>query len=102
MEMLNILVEPASTPRSRWNDTIGYYRWAVAFRSLVWSFHPTNTNRNLADNNFVTELRRKLNLAHQIGTLNSVDDTVEFEVNVAGSVEVGIQTQAGFKVDEVS
>ena len=63
---------------------------------------PTNTNRNLADNNFVTELRRKLDLADQIGTLNSVDDTVEFEVNVAGSIEVGVQTQAGFKVTKLA
>ena len=31
-----------------------------------------------------------------------MDDTVEFEVNVAGSIEVGVQTQAGFKVTKLA
>ena len=99
----NILVEPASenTPVD------GTIRLDITDGRLpagVWygRSDPTNTSRNLADNNFVTELRRQLNLAHQIGTLNSVDDTVEFEVNVSGSVEVGVQTQAGFKVTKLA
>ena len=99
----NILVEPASE-NTAVDGTIRLDITDGRLPSGVWygRSDPTNTNRNLADNNFVTELRRKLNLAHQIGTLNSVDDTVEFEVNVAGSVEVGIQTQAGFKVTKLA
>jgi len=99
----NILVKPASNNTA----TGGDIRLDITDGRLptgVWygRSDPTNTNRNLADNNFVTELRRKLNLADQIGTLNSVDDTVEFEVNLAGSIEVGVQTQAGFKVTRLA